>query len=460
MEGRIRHIFLKTGLVAITLPILPGAGLLTEKERMTLVILSLLLFVSFVLKNKRIINISLFLSVFISVFLTSQFISFKKVDIFSFQLIILVLLFIQNIRKEDLRSDNFLLGMICMSAVVILLQFLVNRIFLGFYLDFWMDIRRSFPVFLFCMIYFITSPRNSFFVDKTSFWMKYFLTIFIISIFLSYFNIGGKWIASRNVGYNLAFFYKDKKIWREMSSSFRRGLVYEYLGLWKKARNEFKKILISSPQDIDAHYHLAQGYQAEGLWYEAMLEYEKVLELNPRYCGSHYGLAMAYQSLGDTEKAEKEFLKEIEINPREIRAYHALEQFYERQGRIEKRDAIRQKRLEQITASIEKDIGDDNLKILPVVLNGGPVTVEIVARGTYAEGFWPRMEVWLSSNGRLIRGREVFVKSSTWKSYYFHFDTLPGEEKLIVHFTNDFFGGVENDRNLYIKRINFIYGSK
>ena len=240
-----------------------------------------------------------------------------------------------------------------------------------------------------------------------------------------------------------------------MSSPFRRGLVYEYLGLWPKARNEFKRILIVSPEDIDAHFNLARSYEAEKFWYEAMVEYGRVVELDPYYCGSHYGLAAAYDALGETEKAEKEFLKEIEINPEEIRAYIALEELYARQGLVKVIEKLRARRLRRITASIDKeDIGDDNLRVLPVVLNGGAVTVEIVARGTHAQGFWPRMEVWLSKGGRLVRGGDRWVKSDTWKSYYFHFNALPGEEKLIVHFVNDFFGGHDNDRNLYIKQIN------
>jgi hypothetical protein len=447
------------GIIFITCPLLPGAGLIGEKERIALAALSALLFIFHLTGSREMLRFTVFLSLFISIFLGSRFIFLDKIDLFPFQAAMLILFFF---RKRDWEFTDFSIAAISLVIVTFLLQFLINRFFLGFYLNFWIDLKRTFPVFLFCMTYFIVYSRTGAFAAgvRMTPWVRYFIGLFVFSVVLSFLNFGErKGFAAKKIEHNLAFFYKDREKWKDMSSSFRRGLVYKYLGLWPKARNEFKKILILSPEDKDAHFNLAQSYQAEKFWYEAMLEYEKVVEMDPLYRGSRYGLAVTYKAFGETGKAEEEFLKEIKINPEGIRAYLALEELYEKQGLIKKINKIRAERLKKITVSIGKDdINDEILKIMPVVLNGGAVTVEVVARGTFAQGFWPRMEVWLSQAGRLVRGKDVWVKSDTWKSYYFHFKTLPGEEKLIVHFTNDFFGGVENDRNLYIKKINFIYG--
>ena len=457
LEMKINNKIFFLGIILATFPLVLGAGLISGKERMIIGILSLFLLIFYFFKKEKLLHYVLFLSLFFSVFLISRFIFFEKIDLFFFQVMILILILF---RKRDWSFDNFSIGMICVVVVTFLLQFFINRAFLGFYLNLGIDLKRHWPIFLFPMTYFIIN--NNIPERKINSCAAYFAGLFIVTIFLSYFNpIFKNSIVAKKAEYNLAFFYKDKENWRDMSSSFRRGLVYEYLGLWSKARNEFKKILIASPEDIDAHFNLAQSYAAEKLWYEAMVGYEKVVKLNPYYCGSHYGLAMAYEALGETEMAEEEFLKEIEINPEEIKAYLALEKIYNRQELVKKADKIKSRRLRTITASIdEKNIGDENLRILPIVLNGGAVTVEIKARGTPADGFWPRMEVWLSRAGRLVRGGDAWVRSNSWESYYFHFNTLPGKEKIIIQFMNDRFRGHDNDRNLYIKQINFIYAQR
>lgn len=472
--------FFFLGLIVITLPLLAGAGLVTGRERLILGILSLFLLIFHLFKLKGLLNFTIFLSLFISIFLSSRFIFFGRLDPFFFQAVILAALLLSAKKGQTPKPQSesvpsragstlpiFAIGIICLVIATFLLQFFVNRVLLGFYLNIWIDLKRHWPVFLFCITYFIACPvrstKEAMHGSKISNGVKvsYFMGLFIITGLLSYFNPpegggGERCIAAKKIERNLAFFYKDRENWKDMSSPFRRGLVYEYLGLWAKAGNEFKRILIASPEDIDAHFNLARSYEAEKFWYEAMVEYGRVVELDPYYRGSHYGLAVAYDALGETEKAEKEFLKEIEINPEEIRAYIALEELYARQGLVKVIEKLRARRLRMITAAIhKKDIGDDNLRMFPVVLNGGAVTVEIVARGTQAQGFWPRMEVWLSKGGRLVRGGDRWVKSDTWKSYYFYFNALPGEEKFIVHFVNDFFGGIDNDRNLYIKQINF-----
>jgi hypothetical protein len=84
---------------------------------------------------------------------------------------------------------------------------------------------------------------------------------------------------------------------------------------------------------------------------------------------------------------------------------------------------------------------------------------EIVAKGTFAGGAWPNMEVKI---GAVVIG-SFTVDSGIWKSFFIE-DVLgitPGTHVVSVAFTNDFYEA-PNDRNLYLQKVMIaeVYGDK
>lgn len=80
--------------------------------------------------------------------------------------------------------------------------------------------------------------------------------------------------------------------------------------------------------------------------------------------------------------------------------------------------------------------------------NGGSVTLQVIAAGTYAAGAWPKMVV--SVGGTTVG--QVSVASAGWTTYTFNFSTSAGTKEIRVAFTNDYYDGT-NDRNLMVDKI-------
>ena len=77
-----------------------------------------------------------------------------------------------------------------------------------------------------------------------------------------------------------------------------------------------------------------------------------------------------------------------------------------------------------------------------------PATVEVVARGSYAGGGWPIMEV---SVGGSVVGTAT-VASDVYGTYGFDYSGPLGSQELRVRFTNDYYQRPD-DRNLYVDRV-------
>ena len=78
----------------------------------------------------------------------------------------------------------------------------------------------------------------------------------------------------------------------------------------------------------------------------------------------------------------------------------------------------------------------------------GAQGMTISAAGSPANGIWPHMSV-------VVNGMVVFaatVASASWNDYDFSFTTIAGTHEVRIYFTNDFYGGTSNDRNLYIDK--------
>lgn len=94
-----------------------------------------------------------------------------------------------------------------------------------------------------------------------------------------------------------------------------------------------------------------------------------------------------------------------------------------------------------------------------VIFKADKHDLEIVAKGTFAGGAWPNMEVKIGD----VVVANFTVETGIWKSYYIEdlMGIAPGHHTVSIAFTNDFYEA-PNDRNLYLQKVMIaeIYGDK
>lgn len=84
---------------------------------------------------------------------------------------------------------------------------------------------------------------------------------------------------------------------------------------------------------------------------------------------------------------------------------------------------------------------------------GGPVTFEVVARGTPAAGQWPRMIVEVG--GQPVR--ELEVPDREWRTYVIPTSASPGLRAVRLRFPNDYINpSTGEDRNLVVDKITMV----
>lgn len=88
---------------------------------------------------------------------------------------------------------------------------------------------------------------------------------------------------------------------------------------------------------------------------------------------------------------------------------------------------------------------------MDVEFKDGKVDLDIIAKGDFAGGAWPKMEVKIA--GTVIS--TIDVDSATWKSFLIEgVNTTLGTHELSVAFINDFYEGTpETDRNFYMDKV-------
>lgn len=80
--------------------------------------------------------------------------------------------------------------------------------------------------------------------------------------------------------------------------------------------------------------------------------------------------------------------------------------------------------------------------------DGGTGEMTVRAAGSFAGGAWPFMRVE-------VGGASVYtatVNSGSWTDHSFSFPAPVGMREVRIYFTNDYYGGPDNDRNLYVDK--------
>ncbi|MGD8661839.1 MAG: carbohydrate-binding domain-containing protein, partial [Desulfobacterales bacterium] len=79
---------------------------------------------------------------------------------------------------------------------------------------------------------------------------------------------------------------------------------------------------------------------------------------------------------------------------------------------------------------------------------GGTFSFEVMAKGSYAGGAWPIMEVRIDQT--LVE--KITVDSSSWMAYTSQANITPGTHEVAIAFINDYFKNPD-DRNLYVDKV-------
>ncbi|MCK5283627.1 MAG: DUF4215 domain-containing protein, partial [Nanoarchaeota archaeon] len=78
----------------------------------------------------------------------------------------------------------------------------------------------------------------------------------------------------------------------------------------------------------------------------------------------------------------------------------------------------------------------------------GIYSLEVIAKGDYADNAWPNMEIWI--DGKTIDSKTV--DSTGWSSYITIKQITAGSHDVAIAFTNDYYAAPD-DRNLYVDKI-------
>jgi tetratricopeptide (TPR) repeat protein len=113
-----------------------------------------------------------------------------------------------------------------------------------------------------------------------------------------------------------------------------RGVSYIYLGLYKKARKEFQKILKVNPDNASVLFYLASVEERLGNFEDAERLFRAVLNLSAHYLDVHNHLGVIYHKQGNLDKSVEEF--ELALKQAEYpEVYYNLSVVLKQKGRHE-----------------------------------------------------------------------------------------------------------------------------
>jgi tetratricopeptide (TPR) repeat protein len=108
-----------------------------------------------------------------------------------------------------------------------------------------------------------------------------------------------------------------------------RGKRFILEGNIDGAIEAFEEVLKTSPDNIEANYHLGSCYQRKNDWSKTIEKFKEVLLLKTEreyvyHAGAHFHLGEIYQVMGEFRKAKSEFEKCLEDNPNHFAAKNNL----------------------------------------------------------------------------------------------------------------------------------------
>ncbi|MBI3755575.1 MAG: tetratricopeptide repeat protein [Deltaproteobacteria bacterium] len=98
------------------------------------------------------------------------------------------------------------------------------------------------------------------------------------------------------------------------------GAIYQGLGLYKEAADEYKKAIVLRPTFVDIKNKLGIVYRDVRDYSKAVKELEEAISINPEYTPARINLGITFFTMGQVEKAKAEWLKVLHKNPNDTKA--------------------------------------------------------------------------------------------------------------------------------------------
>lgn len=98
------------------------------------------------------------------------------------------------------------------------------------------------------------------------------------------------------------------------------GTIYQDLGFYREAADEYKRALALRPTFVDIKARLGVVYRDMGEYPMAIKELEEAKGINPNYTLAGLNLGVTYYQMGQIEKARREWLEVLQQNPDDQRA--------------------------------------------------------------------------------------------------------------------------------------------
>jgi tetratricopeptide (TPR) repeat protein len=101
------------------------------------------------------------------------------------------------------------------------------------------------------------------------------------------------------------------------------------------AIDDFKKDLISNPDNPDAHHALAVLYFTQGLFLSSEKYFIAAAKINPQNANIPYNLGILYYIAHEVNKAEKAWLEAVRLDSMMGKAHHNLSYLYYESGQYD-----------------------------------------------------------------------------------------------------------------------------
>lgn len=93
------------------------------------------------------------------------------------------------------------------------------------------------------------------------------------------------------------------------------GDIYEGIGFFKEAVEEYGKALNLGPTFLDIRCKLAVSLREQGKYKEAVKEFQNVIKANPRYLYAQVQLGVTLYAAGKTKEAIAQWKKVLKLHP-------------------------------------------------------------------------------------------------------------------------------------------------
>ena len=98
------------------------------------------------------------------------------------------------------------------------------------------------------------------------------------------------------------------------------GAIYQDLGFYKEAVDEYKKAIALRPTFADIKNQLGVVYRDMRDYSKSVRELEEAININPEYIPARINLGITYYTMGHIEKAKAEWMKVLHKNPNDKKA--------------------------------------------------------------------------------------------------------------------------------------------